>query len=123
MGSAFTKLSLMTAACAEPKLSNDELETLLGMFAKTDAAGNAPADAGWTPTYKLRAAAAEGWRWKAAKASELISSDLDGDRMSANQLFEHCQRMVRSYSSSGSAEIPTENTGKYESLADVFFEE
>ena len=122
MSEASEKLQRMVAADAEPKLAAGDIVILLEMFATKDAAGRGPSDEDWTPTYKLRAAAAEGWRWKAAKASELISSDLDGDRMSANQLFEHCQRMIRSYSSAGSAEITTVNTGKYESLADVFFE-
>lgn len=122
MSEASEKLQRMVAADAEPKLASGDIVILLEMFATKDAAGRGPSDEDWIPTYKLRAAAAEGWRWKAAKASELISSDLDGDRMSANQLFEHCQRMIRSYASAGSAQITTPNTGKYESLADVFFE-
>lgn len=104
MANHFDKLKIMTAAGSEPKLSNEELETLLASFTAPDPDGNGPNDPEWVPTYRLKAAAAEGWRWKAAKASELISSDLDGDRMSANQVFEHCERMVKIYSR-GSASV------------------
>lgn len=98
MLSAFEKLQMMTAAAVEPMLTGGELDMLLSMFATPDAAGIAPSGPEWVPTYRLKAAAAEGWRWKAAKASELISSDLDGDRMSAHQVFNHCMEMVKLYS-------------------------
>jgi hypothetical protein len=120
MATAEDKLKRMTAWDKEPTLSSQEIADLLEMFARVDKDGYGPADAEWTPTYNLRAAAAEGWRWKAGKASELISSDLDGDRMSANQLFEHCQRMIKTYAASGSAKIPTPNTGK--TVPDMFFD-
>lgn len=105
MASAFEKLKLMTAAEKEPALTNGELEALLDLFATEDAAGASPKDPEWVPTYKLRAAAAEGWRWKAGRAAEAVSTDLDGDRMSANQLFEHCTRMVKRYASSVSVSV------------------
>lgn len=95
----------MTAWASEPTLSSTELDTLLSMYAKADADGRPPSDPSWTATYNLRAAAAEGWRWKAAKASEQISSDLDGDRLSADQLFEHCTRMIRQYASAAAPVI------------------
>lgn len=106
MATAEDKLKRMTAWDTEPTLSSQEITDLLAMFAKEDADGLLPSDEDWTPTYRLRATAAEGWRWKAAKASALISTDLDGDRMSANQLFEHCQRMIRTYASAVSVAIP-----------------
>ncbi len=97
---AKTRLERMTAAASEPLLSNNDITALLRQFSLADADGLTQADDEWVPTYNLRAAAAEGWRWKAARAAEMISTDLDGDRMSANQLFEHCQRMIRTYASS-----------------------
>lgn len=96
------QLGRMTAADQEPTLSSADIEDLLTMFKKTDSAGYLPADPLWTPTYNLRAAAREGWKWKAARAAELQSTDLDGDRMSANQIFEHCQRMIKVYSNTAS---------------------
>lgn len=91
------RIRRMTAWDCEPALTANEVNALLEQFSLEDADGLAPGDDGWTPTYNYRAAAAEGWRWKMAKASAMISSDLDGDRMSANQIFLHCERMVKRY--------------------------
>ena len=102
---AFEKLKAMTAATAEPLLSNEELEEILASCQTEDPAGASPQDPEWVPTYNLRAAAREGWKRKAAKAAELISTDLDGDRMSANQVFEHCERMVRMYAGTASVSV------------------
>jgi hypothetical protein len=102
--SAFEQLKRMTAADSEPKLANEEISEILASYAAADAEGRPPASPEWQPTYRMNAAAREGWRRKAAKASELISTDLDGDRMSANQVFEHCQRMIQAYSR-GSATV------------------
>ncbi len=104
---SFQKLSRMVAAESEPKLTPSDIDLLLADFAVTDKAGIAPDDADWQPTYRLNAAAAEGWRWKAARASELVSADLDGERLSSNQIFEHCQRMVITYSRRGSVSFYT----------------
>ncbi len=100
------RLERMTASASEPALSSDEVDDLLAQFQKTDADGVNPGEDDYEPTYNLRAAAAEGWRWKAAKATELVSADLDGDRMSSNQVFEHCQEMIKHYSAS-SATVST----------------
>ena len=92
------RLEKMTQHNVEPKLDTQEIGLLLEIFRRTDSAGNAPTSDDWQPNYDLSRAAAEGWRWKAAKASELVSVDLDGERMSSNQVFEHCQRMAQMYS-------------------------
>jgi hypothetical protein len=96
----FSILRKMAAADAEPVIDASELESILAAYAKSDRLGNSPQSAEWIPTYDLRAAAAEAWRRKAARAAELVSSDLDGDRLSANQVFEHCERMAKMYSKS-----------------------
>ena len=101
------RLKIYTAWDTQPALSQAEIAELLAMFSKTDANGVAPGDPGYVATYNLRAAAREGWRWKLAKAAELQSTDLDGDRMSANQIFEHCERMVRRYSNTASPNVAT----------------
>ncbi len=99
----------MTAWEAQPTLSSEEIDDLLIQFRKTDAAGVKAGEIGWIPTYNLNAAAAEGWRWKAAKASELISVDLDGERLSSQMVFEHCERMAKTYSRKNNAS-PTTST-------------
>lgn len=102
---AETRLKAMTAADIEPLLSQDEIDALLTQFSLVDADGYAPSDTEWTPTYNFRAAAAEGWRWKMGRVAHLVSSDLDGDRMSSNQVFEHCERMVAKYAGAASPSI------------------
>lgn len=92
------RLKRMLAWDKEPPLTEAEIDDLLLIFQRTDKNGLAADDENWIPTYNLSKAAAEGWRWKAAKASELISVDLDGERMSSQMVFEHCQEMVRTYS-------------------------
>lgn len=104
---AFQKLSRMVAADSEPKLASSDIDLLLASFAVTDKNGVAPNETDWQPTYDFRRAAAEGWRWKAAKASELVSADLDGERMSSNQIFAHCQEMIRTYTRRGAASLYT----------------
>lgn len=99
------RLKRMTAADSQPLLSSDDLDDLLTMFQKTDRNGILPGADGWIETYNLNAAAAEGWRWKSAKASELVSIDLDGERMSSNQMFDQCKEMIRIYSRKQSATV------------------
>lgn len=113
---AQTRLKAMTAAATEPLLSDTEIDNLLTQFSIVDADGYAPDEEDWVPTYNFRAAAAEGWRWKMGKCSDLVSTDLDGDRMSSNQMFDHCERMVRRYAGSASPDV-----SRYSVEADTFF--
>ena len=108
----------MTAAATEPLLSDLEIDNLLTQFSIVDADGYDPTEVEWTPTYNLRAAACEGWRWKMGKCSDLVSTDLDGDRMSSNQLFDHCERMARKYASAASPSV-----AKYNVDMGTFFSE
>lgn len=117
------RLKMMTAWDKVPTLSNTEVQDILDQFAKADADGLAPTDEDWTPTYAMRAAARQGWVIKMGKASELQSTDLDGDRMSANQIFAQCERMVRKYSSTGSPAMGTTvSTGETNVAAESAFE-
>lgn len=96
------RVKMFTAWTAEPQLVESEIAEILAMHEVTDSAGVNPGETGYVPTYNLRAAIREGWILKQAKAAELQSTDLDGDRMSANQIFDHCERMVRRYSGTAS---------------------
>lgn len=98
----------MTSSGDVPALTSGEIDDLLAEFAIADANGRSPDDAEWSPTYAMRSAAAEGWRRKAGKASPLQSTDLDGDRMSSNQIFEHCLAMAKRYA--GTACVPLRKT-------------
>lgn len=94
---ARARLERMTAAGSDPVLSGDELDDLLAMCRLADAAGRAPADPDWAPTWDLNRAAAEGWRWKAGKAAARFDADTDGTRLSRSQITEHCLAMAAQY--------------------------
>lgn len=55
--------------------------------------GSAP----WTPTYDLNRGAAEGWRWKAAKASARFDFDADGGNFKRSQVAARCLEMAKAY--------------------------
>jgi hypothetical protein len=102
-----TQLKMMTAWSDTPSLSDTEIDGLLTRHQVTDSAGVAPGGTGYVATYNLRSAAREGWTVKMGRAAKLQSTDLDGDRMSANQIFDQCERMVRRYGGAGSATMST----------------
>ncbi len=104
------RLKAMTAWTVEPVLSESEIDALLTLYSITDADGLTPTDEEWTPTYNLRAAAREGWSWKMGRCTDLVSTDLDGDRMSSNQAFEHCKAMVAKYAGAASPQMTAAST-------------
>lgn len=112
------RLKIRCAWTAEPQLSQGEITELLAMHQIIDANGVSPGGDGYVPTWNLRAATREGWRWKMGKCSDLVSTDLDGDRMSSNQMFEHCERMARKYASAASPSV-----AKYNVDMGTFFSE
>lgn len=117
---AKTRLKALTAWEAVPGLSDEEIDALLLQSQIVDLNGVSPGDSGYVPTYNLRVAAKEGWTWKMAKASEMVSSDMDGDRMSANQLFDQCQAMRRRFLGTGSPTVGPEIVESND-LSDIFF--
>lgn len=94
---ARARLERMVAAHTDPKLEDAELEDLVDLARRVDAYGLKPSDSGWTPTYDLVAAAAEGWDWKAGKASARVDVTDGGDRIAAQQTFEQCRRQADRY--------------------------
>lgn len=106
------RLKIRCAWQSEPTLSQDEITEILAMHQTADENGVSPGDPDYIPTWNLRAATREGWTWKMGKAAELQSTDLDGDRMSANQIFEHCERMVRRWSGTASPVMRTVSSGQ-----------
>lgn len=94
---ALARLKRMTASTEAPALSDDEVTDLLSQCRLVDADGLAPDDAEWTPTYDLSRGAAEGWRWKAAKAAGLHDYETVGLKLSRSQMAQQCLEMARSY--------------------------
>ncbi|RLG78461.1 MAG: hypothetical protein DRO14_00560 [Thermoprotei archaeon] len=95
---ALVRLSRMTASSNDPELTAEELDDLLSMCKVMDADGRAPDDEDWEPTWDLNRGAAEGWRWKAAKAASRFDFTADGASFDRSQITEHCERMARQYS-------------------------
>ena len=98
METATERLKKMTAWETEPELTETEVGELLERSGVVDAAGVAPSDDNWTPTYDLNSAAFEGWMIKAGRASELIEVDPPGSGILTSRVFENCLAMARIYS-------------------------
>lgn len=61
----------------------------------------------WAPTYDLNAAAAEGWRWKAAKASGRFGFQTDGQSFERQQVAARCLEMAATYERRAPGSSPT----------------
>ena len=94
---ARARLEDMLQSSAEPTLSTGEVDALLAEAKRADADGLAPGDEGWTPSWDLNAAAAEGWRRKAGKVAGRFDVTLDGDALRRSQIFGACLTMAERY--------------------------
>lgn len=94
---ALARLTIMLQPTVTPTLTNGELAILLTDSKRNDVDGLEPDDAGWTPTWNLRAAAADGWMLKAAKAA--ADYDVEAGSVKANRtgVYEMCMRMADKY--------------------------
>lgn len=87
-------------------MSDAEIDELLAASGLADAEGNAPSSEGWTPTYDINAATAEGWLIKAGRSASTTETDPDSMQVTS-RVFENCIRMARLYSSKRTASITT----------------
>jgi hypothetical protein len=107
---ARVRIGAMTAWDSEPTLTSEELDTLVELAQRADADGRAPWDADWSGTYDLNAAAAEGWRWKAARAASKFDVTTDGQTVIRSQIIDHCQEMAEMYRKKIVAHVPVYGT-------------
>lgn len=96
---ARTRLTNMLGAGARPALSDDDIQALLDAYKMTDPDGRAPGDDGWTGRWALNAAAAEGWRWKAARVAGDFTFSADDASYNKGDVLAHCERMIEQYAS------------------------
>ena len=63
----------------------------------------------WSPTWNLEAAAADGWRTKAAKAAGRFDFGEDGQQFSRSQVVAHCTAMAKRFEgrNAGSTRTPS----------------
>jgi hypothetical protein len=94
---ALARLRAMTAADSAPTLTGEEIETLLAMNALADSSGVAPGGTDYVETWDLNRAAAEGWRWKAAKVAGEFDFQADGAQYNRSQKLDMCNKMVAQY--------------------------
>lgn len=94
---ALDELSFMVAADSEPTLGIAEVYSLLVIARRRDTYGLVFGDDGWTPTWDLRAAAAEGWRRKAGKVAGDYTFSTDGQSFSRSDMYAHCMEMSKQY--------------------------
>jgi hypothetical protein len=91
---AVALLERKTSALSDPALSLDDIDLLLLTHRRADRWGTAPGFDGWEPTWDLDAAAAEGWRWKAAAIADRFGFSADGATFSRDQQWQHCMEMA-----------------------------
>lgn len=95
---AADRLSSMVAAESAPTLTLVEVDDLLRGARRADGDGYEIADVGWTPTWDLNAAAAEGWRRKAGKVAGEFTFNADGGSFNRAEQYRACLDMAKSYS-------------------------
>ena len=86
---------------AEPNWPTTSGQTVTADGVTYEEAGLAP----WSGAWNLRAAAAEGWRWKAGKVAARFDFSSDVSSFKRDQLHKHCLEMVKQYSP-GMVSIP-----------------
>lgn len=107
---AETQLRAMAAAAVEPELSDAEVTALLAAFAVADRYGRRPTDTGWEGAWDLHGAAAEGLRWKAAKASAQFAFTAGGDTFHREQVAANLLELADRYERKRAG---TANTGPF----------
>lgn len=94
---ALARLTEMVAADQRPVLSPESVGRLLDDFRVKDRDGNLVTDVGYVPTWNLNAAAAEGWRRKAALVAGDFSFTADDAHYTKGQVLANMERMVQMY--------------------------
>lgn len=111
---ARSRLESMVAHDSVPTLDATQITELLDLARRPDADGLAPTDTGWTETWDLNAAAAEGWRWKAAKVAGYFTFGTDGQTFNRSDMAKACQDMARTYRDRVVGSIPTVAVGEWD---------
>lgn len=91
-----------TTAPAWPVRSTDVPS---GIIAEGDQLVWEDAGATWNPSYDIHAAAAELWRWKAAKASSKFSFSTDGQSFQRREIIANCLEMAAQYAKRSAGSI------------------
>jgi len=93
---------------ARPALSDVEIDALMAQYAIMDLYERRPTDPAWQPTYALNAAAAEGWRQKAARVAADFNFGANGATYSKGEVMAKCLEMEAHYASLDTGTMPTQ---------------
>lgn len=94
---ALARLTEMVAADQRPALSAESVGRLLDDFRVRDRDGNLVTDPGYVETWNLNAAAAEGWRRKAALVAGDFTFSADDASYSKGDVLANMEKMVAMY--------------------------
>ena len=94
-----TLIAYLGGASARPVLPDDVVDALLLRFRIADTVGLRPDDDGWTETWALNAAAAEGWRMKGAAVAGDFNFSADDASYSKGDVMAKCLEMEQRYAS------------------------
>jgi hypothetical protein len=103
---ASAKIERMTDSDSDPVLTTDDVTDLVDAAARADASGLYRGESGWTPTWDLNAAAAEGWARKASKAANKFNFSEDGQRFDRAQIYAHCAAQQKVYADKAMGSLP-----------------
>lgn len=92
---ARAQIEMLVEASVDPFLDPAEIDHLIARARRADADSNPPTSVDWAPTWDINAAAAEGWRMKAAKAAGRFDFTTDGQTFQRSQLVAHCTQQNR----------------------------
>jgi hypothetical protein len=81
-----------TSSGSEPTWPTTSAATITSGTATFTEAGRS-----WAGRWDTNAAAAEGWRWKAAKAANRVTLSTDGQSFSRSDLIAHCNQTADMY--------------------------
>ena len=98
---AKARLRLESQAYTEPRLTDQELDDILAIFARTDADGLLPDDPSWTGTWDLRGAIRKAWLIKAGKVAGEPSFAADGSSYQLSDIYQHCMGMAAKFAQVG----------------------
>lgn len=103
---AIELIESMVAYDSAPTLDDAQIELLAVRARRVDSDGLTPDDSGWTGTYDLNAAAAEGWRWKAAKVAGDFTFATDGQSFNRSDMVKACLEMSKTFRDRVTGSIP-----------------
>lgn len=94
---AVDELRIMVAASSHPVLDDTRLLRILYNARRPDSDRKNPNEDGWSSTYDLDAAAAEGWRIKAGEVAGDYTFQSDDSKLDRSDVIKHCLAMEKTY--------------------------